>query len=314
MLAYNEAAYIDEAIRSVMLQETDFPFELVIGNDASTDDTLSRCLAWQKRYPDKIVILDNEENLGLAGNYRNTFNHCQGDYLAICEGDDYWIDKKKLQRQVGFLEAHSEYALCFHRVVNYYEDDRSLSLSNRNQKRVVTVKDIALYNPISNVSVCYRKSLMEQMPEFMKKQVNCDLPLHILFARFGDAYYMRRPMALYRKRKDSIWAGKGTEGKSMLSLESRDLLIEYLKDSRPDIVRWLRIANARKCLSLMNYYQNRGMSDEAKAAEARLREYDPQWSGQLLPVSEQGKSWLGGAMSELRRRLSRFVPVPKIKS
>ena len=122
MLAYNQERYIGEAIRSVMLQQTDFPFELVIGNDGSGDRTGAICREWQKRYADRIVLIDRPKNIGLIPNFMQTYPLCKGNYIAICEGDDFWTDKSKLQRQVDFLDTHPDYVLCFHRVINYYAD------------------------------------------------------------------------------------------------------------------------------------------------------------------------------------------------
>ena len=117
MLTYNQERYINEAIRSVMLQETNFPFELVIGNDASTDCTGTICADWQKKYPEQIVLFNRKKNLGLQQNFIQTYTRCRGQYIAICEGDDFWTDKRKLQIQADFLDTHPDYSTCFHRVI-----------------------------------------------------------------------------------------------------------------------------------------------------------------------------------------------------
>lgn len=122
MLTYNQERYINEAIRSVMLQETNFLFELVIGNDASTDCTGTICEDWQRKYPEQIVLFNRKKNLGLQQNFIQTYARCRGQYIAICEGDDFWTDKRKLQIQADFLDTHPDYSTCFHRVINYYED------------------------------------------------------------------------------------------------------------------------------------------------------------------------------------------------
>ena len=92
MLTYNQENYIDEAIRSVVLQDTDFDFELIIGNDASTDHTARHCLEWKEKYPERIRLVNREQNLGLIGNFMETYALCRGTYIAICEGDDFWTD------------------------------------------------------------------------------------------------------------------------------------------------------------------------------------------------------------------------------
>ena len=114
MLTYNHEKYIDEAIRGVVLQKFSQPFELIIGDDCSTDNTLRICRDWQRRYPHVIKIIEREKNVGVHRNLMETLAACTGEYLAKCEGDDYWTDPLKLQKQVDFMEANPEYSVCFH--------------------------------------------------------------------------------------------------------------------------------------------------------------------------------------------------------
>lgn len=118
MITYNHEPYIRQAIEGVMMQKTDFEFELVIGEDASTDKTREICFEYQKRYPDKIRVLWWHENLGkvghpAGGNGKRTTAHCRGEFIAFCEGDDYWIDTLKLQKQVDIMKKHPNVGLCF---------------------------------------------------------------------------------------------------------------------------------------------------------------------------------------------------------
>ena len=114
MIAYNVDRYISEAIESVLMQKTKFPFELIIGEDFSTDNTLQIVLEYQKKYPKIIRVLVREKNLGLTPNSVDTQNHCLGKYIALLDGDDYWTDEHKLQKQIDVLENHSEYSGCAH--------------------------------------------------------------------------------------------------------------------------------------------------------------------------------------------------------
>lgn len=113
MLAYNVAAYIAEAIESVLAQETDFPVVLVIGEDCSTDNTQAICQEYAKKHPERILFLPGDQNLGIAGNAARALPHCTGKYLAICDGDDSWTDPHKLRKQVAFLEANPDYGLSY---------------------------------------------------------------------------------------------------------------------------------------------------------------------------------------------------------
>src|SRR5690349_16516557 len=104
MVTYNHEKFIEKAIEGVLMQETDFDVELVIGEDFSTDQTRSIIEKYQQKYPGKIIIAPSEHNLGMMKNFVNTLNTCTGEYIALCEGDDFWTDPTKLQRQVEFME------------------------------------------------------------------------------------------------------------------------------------------------------------------------------------------------------------------
>lgn len=111
MITYNHGLYIQQAIESVLMQQCNFPIELVVGEDCSIDDTLQICQKFALTHP-QIKLLPSEFNLGMSQNSIRTLNACTGKYIAILEGDDYWIDPLKLQKQVDFLEDNKDYGLC----------------------------------------------------------------------------------------------------------------------------------------------------------------------------------------------------------
>lgn len=113
MITYNHEPYIRQAIEGVMMQQTDFEFELIIGEDASQDKTREICFEYQKKYPDKIRVLWWHENvLKLGGNSRRNMARCRGEFIAFCEGDDYWTDPLKLQKQVDVMKQHPDVGMC----------------------------------------------------------------------------------------------------------------------------------------------------------------------------------------------------------
>ena len=107
MLAYNIENYIEIAIKGVLSQKTDYPVELIIGEDRSTDRTYEICKRYQEKYPELITVIRHEKNLGYQRNYMETYKHCRGEYVAVCDGDDYWFDRRKLQRATDFLDTVS---------------------------------------------------------------------------------------------------------------------------------------------------------------------------------------------------------------
>ena len=113
IITYNHEQFIRQAIDSVLLQECTFPIEIVIGEDCSTDSTGAICQEYARKYA-HVKLLDNETNLGMVNNFLRTSKACTGKYIAMLEGDDYWTDPHKLQKQVDFLEANPDFVLCFH--------------------------------------------------------------------------------------------------------------------------------------------------------------------------------------------------------
>ncbi|MEG1645564.1 MAG: glycosyltransferase [Alistipes sp.] len=113
MITYNHAAYIGQAIEGILHQQSAFPFEILIGEDCSTDQTRSICQHYQALHPDKIRLLLPEKNLGMITNFYTTLQAATGEYIAFCEGDDYWIDPLKLQKQVDFLDAHPDFGCVY---------------------------------------------------------------------------------------------------------------------------------------------------------------------------------------------------------
>lgn len=114
MITHNHERYIEQAVRSVLAQRTDFDFELVVGEDHSTDRTREIVLAVAREYPTRIRVLLRDRNLGMIGNLIATHDACEGEYIAICEGDDWWTRADKLQMQVDHMDRHPACRLSFH--------------------------------------------------------------------------------------------------------------------------------------------------------------------------------------------------------
>ena len=114
IITYNHAPFIRQCIEGVLMQKTTFPYELVIGEDCSTDGTREIVLDYAQKYPEIIRVITSESNVGAFENEKRAYFACRGKYIAICEGDDYWTDPDKLQKQVDFLEEHPDYSMCCH--------------------------------------------------------------------------------------------------------------------------------------------------------------------------------------------------------
>lgn len=273
MVAYNSADYIDEAIRGVVRQRTDFPVQLVISDDASTDCTFAKAENWRRLYPEIIEVYRNETNLGVQKNYLEAFKHCRGKYLAMCDADDYWICRSKLARQVRYMEEHPECAICFHRVINYYEGTGEMSLSNGGGKRMMVgnAEDLSKRNVITNMSVLSRMSLLDfdNLPGWLGEVRLLDYAMHMLFAASrpeNTIHYMRRPMGVYRHSPEAIWTQTGVKSRMEMAIDVRRHLAEELSDY-PEIVGNLE----KSCRDMERVLENPPAKPDKKRILSRIR-------------------------------------------
>ncbi len=118
IISYNHEDFIGKCLDGALKQKVNFNYEIVVCVDKSTDNTLRICEEYQEKYPQTIKLYPRENNLGMIGNWIQSISDCQGKYIALCEGDDYWTDPLKLQKQVDILEANPRLSGCFHIVTD----------------------------------------------------------------------------------------------------------------------------------------------------------------------------------------------------
>lgn len=200
MITYNHEPYIIQSITSIIEQKCNFDFELVIGEDFSTDNTRKICEEFATRYS-QIRLLPTNVNLGVMPNFIRTLKSCKGKYIALCEGDDYWTNPSKLQKQVNFLEANCEFSLCFHDAVVIH-DDKSKEAYNFCEnlgKSTFNIKDVIKSWFIPTASIVFHKDKLFPIPSWMSKIYNGDYSLQLLLALKGDFYFIKDVMCVYRK-------------------------------------------------------------------------------------------------------------------
>lgn len=122
-ITYNHERYIAKCIEGVLMQRVAFPMEFIIGEDCSTDGTRAICEEYARKYPELIKLITSDSNIGYNPNELRAMKAARGKYIAYCEGDDFWTDPLKLQKQVDFMESHPDYSVCFHRCRHYYDKD-----------------------------------------------------------------------------------------------------------------------------------------------------------------------------------------------
>lgn len=210
MITYNHANYIEKAIQSILSQKGDFEIELVIANDNSPDNTyeIIRSCIQNNNSKHKIKYIHNTQNIGMMPNFEQALNACDGDFLAICEGDDYWTSPNKIEEQVNFLLANNEYSICFHAVSidnkGIIEEDTITKTSNTN----TSIYDLAKNNYIHTCSVLYNNKDKIKLPENFSEVKVGDYYLHMLFAKKGNVHYIDTIFAHYRVHDASYWSSK----------------------------------------------------------------------------------------------------------
>ena len=229
MIAYNHENYIREAIDSILMQETDFDYEIVIGEDCSTDNTRAILLEYKKQFPEKFKLLLHEKNLGLIDNMLTTFSACSGKYIATLEGDDYWSDPMKLQKQADFLEKNPEYSMCYHAIDNVKSDGTYINTFTQpidcSSEELLTGQFI-----MQTSSNMHRRIALVYPSAF--REVNLFDPFLIhLYGFYGSAKYIEEiSPSKWRRHEEGVWSVQDKNDKAFLSINSKRLMRENLAD------------------------------------------------------------------------------------
>ena len=170
MITYNHERFIAQSIEGVLMQQTDFAVELVIGEDCSTDGTRAIVRRYGERHPERIRLLLPERNLGADANLAAVLKACRGQYVALLEGDDYWTDPTKLQKQVDFLEEHPDYVLCHHDAVIVDENGALIKNSKLppDSRRDFSGEELIKGALVLTLTACFRHVVTENPPEHFR--------------------------------------------------------------------------------------------------------------------------------------------------
>lgn len=198
--AYNHECYIEDALKGFLIQESNFPYEILIHDDASTDHTADIIRAYVIKYPRLIKPIYQKENQ-YSKNLRIMptflFPHARGEFIAMCEGDDYWIDKTKLEKQYTFLESNVDYSMCIHNAykVDIYSGERSL-FNNQKMPSTFTSTDVILKKWFSPTGSFFFRKPKENYN--FPKDVNGDICILFENSIVGKIKYFDSPMSVYR--------------------------------------------------------------------------------------------------------------------
>ncbi len=201
ILTYNQEQFIAQTIESILMQKTNFTYQLVIGEDCSTDMTRIICEKYVIQYPQKIKLLPPlEKNIGLIANYIRTIAACNGKYIAICDGDDYWIDELKLQKQVDYLESHPDFSIVFTKMKRLFSNGEFKEMIIENQKSCTTFEDLIFNNFIPSVTVLFKNNQKnEKIPSWLIHFPYGDWPTYLWTIKDkGKIHFLDEVTAVYR--------------------------------------------------------------------------------------------------------------------
>lgn len=237
-ITYNHENYIADTIESFLMQKTNFKFEILIHDDASTDKTAEIIKEYEKKYPDIIKPIYQTENQYSKGADVSFINEKRaiGKYVALCEGDDYWTDPFKLQKQIDYMEKHPECSLCVHGGIVVSALEKKVKYYNRpsNRSRIFDVKEIIAGGGelfLTN-SMIFRAEFIFNRPSFLKNAPVGDYPYAINLALLGTVFYMDELMSAYRIGDSNSWSvrvSSNTQNEIKLSHEIATMLDEVNK-------------------------------------------------------------------------------------
>ncbi|MFN8775876.1 MAG: glycosyltransferase [Flavobacteriales bacterium] len=216
VITYRHERYIAQCLDSILGQQTDFPFEVIVGEDGSDDRTAAICMEYANRYPEKVKVFvrDRANVITIDGkptgkyNFLECIKSCKGEYIAICEGDDYWNDPLKLQKQLDFLDKHPEYVMSCHDA-NVVDDHGNIIETSRlkpSDKTHLSPDALAKGGYVLTLTMCYRNVPLIFPPEYFRSP-NGDLFLQALLSEFGGAGYQADiAPASYRTHTGGVWS------------------------------------------------------------------------------------------------------------
>jgi len=241
MITYNHGKYIAQSVESVLMQETDFPVELIIGEDCSTDNTRQIVQGYAEKYPNVIRAFLPDRNLGMHENLAVVMGNCRGQYIACLEGDDYWNDPHKLQKQVSLMDKNPQYSMCgtAARDVTMEPDGNEKETGtcpSGKTKKLYDLEDVLSYYPFRTLTFMLRNDLVI-FPDWFKQTTCGDNCLLVLFAEKGPVAFINEVTGTYRIHGGGIWSGSSMLDRWKANRENLDILGRYFSGKYSKLLR-----------------------------------------------------------------------------
>jgi len=250
-LTYNQEKFLPACLESIRAQTGDFDLEHIIVDDASTDQTRAILDAYKGWFPDTTTILRFRENQGANAGMKAAYAHCNGLYVALCEGDDLWIAPDKLKIQVELMRKRPDLAMCYHDAVVMKEDKREWpQIMPGFGAPIQTIEDLLDDNKAHTCSVMYRRIQGLEYPDWYTQFTIGDWPNHVFHAMRGGIGYVGCPLSAYRVHDKGSWSGMAEAKRieelcGMLSKLDAHLMFRFSNRIAETIARIRQDASAR---------------------------------------------------------------------
>lgn len=232
VITFNHERYIEQAVLSVLSQKLEEHFEILVGDDCSTDRTRELLRKLSDAHPGRLRLIFRDTNIGLSSNLQDCREKARGKYMAILEGDDYWTDDRKLRKLIDAMEANDDWSMCFHacQVKHLDVEGHDFIAPLKPPERPLVVTDMLRENRVHTMTVTmYRQGVIRQTPDWHRQLRNGDWALYVMHADRGPIGFVPDVMAVYRVHSRGFWSGWNTFDRWLQTLTLFDCLERYLE-------------------------------------------------------------------------------------
>ncbi len=274
-ITYNQEDYIREALDSFINQNVNFKYEIIIHDDASTDKTTQIIKEYQKKYPNIIIPIFEKENVYSKDPnsiMKITLSKAKGEYIALCDGDDGFLDNNKLQKQVDYMDKHKDIVLCSHntKVISSNNSNNNYDNLTPYREGIVTIYDFFhTSGSMHTSSMLFRRKDVQNLPEYYFKATVGDLPLKLYLLSIGNCFHMNDVMSFYRINANGSWTTKQRQNPLALKNNHNMEINVYRMFNKETNYQYKDLVEKRILEKNFNYYKNINDLKEIKKEKYR---------------------------------------------
>ncbi|HYN06464.1 MAG TPA: glycosyltransferase [Vicinamibacterales bacterium] len=277
MSAFNNAPHIVQAIESVLAQQLEARYEFIVADDCSSDGTTAILHGYKRRFPTLIRLALARQNTCGVDSFREAVRAASAEYIALIDGDDYWVSRDKLQKQVTFLDAHPACSMCFHNAIAYYEDESSepFDFKPATTSGVLGQRDLLERNSVVSCAPMIRASVLQALPDWVFGLELADWAMYVMAAEWGAVGYLDEIMGAYRIHEAGSWSKVGRRGQLAGSIRFYEEMRDRLGPAHSELIERQRRVCCQELRTHAWTAWTTGDRPEALRAWADLAQHDP---------------------------------------